>query len=322
MGIILLSNKPITFKAQYAKFLTSAIVADKKIGPTDGVLSIPDGYQVIGRNAFDKYKTTIDEIIIPLGVEIIDLNGFSMLSNLSKVTIKEGLVFIKNSAFQNCTNLQSIEIPSSVDFIQGSAFGGCYGLKTITIAEGNQKYSSENGIVYNKDKTELVCHPTAKDSYTIPGSVTKIGENALSFSSITKLTIPDTVKSIDFGAFSSCHSLTDVTIGKNIEKIGSFAFDNCINLKTINIPQGINRIESNTFNSCEKLNNISIPTSVTYLDENAFGFCYNLTINYAGTESQWNAISKSKLWNQFANKITIKFSDNTTITIPEGPKEQ
>jgi len=83
------------------------------------------------------------------------------------------------------------------------------------VDSGNAKYSSsDDGVLFNKDKTILVQYPAGHDGtdYTIPGSVTSIGMVAFAYcSSLTSVTIPGSVPSIDLLALSACDSLTSVT---------------------------------------------------------------------------------------------------------------
>ncbi len=129
--------------------------------------------------------------------------------------------------------------------------------------------------------------------------VTRIGEYAFSNSDITSVVIPDTVKSIDEGAFNQCDNLTSVTIPDNVVYMGEEVFYDCDNLRSAVIGNNVNGIHENTFYSCDKLetvvlgNNISsigryaffcckalsgitIPASVTRIQDYAFNQCLNL----------------------------------------------
>ena len=115
-------------------------------------------------------------------------------------------------AFDHCTSLTSVAIPNSVTSIGRGAFSNCAALTGIWVTEGNSHYSSDaSGVLFSKDKTTLVQCPGAFAAYTIPNSVTSIGEYAFSHcTSLTSVTIPNSVTSIGYDAFSYCKSLTDV----------------------------------------------------------------------------------------------------------------
>lgn len=114
---------------------------------------------------------------------------------------------------------------------------------------------------------------------------------------ITNVTIPEGVKSISSDAFSGCLALTSITIPDSVTTIRNNAFYGCVSLESITIPEGVKSIGDNVFYNCIRLTNITIPDSVTSIS-NSFYNCRSLTtINYTGTEEQWNAISKNYNWN-------------------------
>ena len=132
----------------------------------------------------------------------------------------------------------------------------------------------------------------------IPESVTSIGDSAFeNCTSLTSITIPEGVTSIGNSAFEGCSSLTSITIPSSVTSIGERAFEFCKSLTSINIPSSVTSIGNSAFSSCKGLTSITIPNSVTSIDREAFYYCTSLkTINYTGTEEQWNAISKGTNW--------------------------
>ena len=142
---------------------------------------------------------------------------------------------IGGSAFRYCTSLTSVTIPDSVTSIGNCAFASCTSLTGIWVAEGNSHYANDaSGVLFNKDKTTLVQCPGAFAAYTIPNSVTSIGEYAFSHcTSLTSVTIPNSVTSIGEHAFSYCTSLTSVTISDSVTSIGEYAFYDCTSLTDV-----------------------------------------------------------------------------------------
>ena len=129
---------------------------------------------------------------------------------------------------------------------------------------------TENGWEY------LSC--SSLTSVTIPNSVTSIGNSAFyDCSSLTSVTIPNSVTSIDDWAFGNCSSLTSVTIPNSITSIGNSVFDSCVNLTSVNIPNSVTSIGEQAFLDCSSLTSITIPNSVTSIGNRAFRNCTSLT---------------------------------------------
>lgn len=133
-------------------------------------------------------------------------------------------------------------------------------------------------------------------SVTIPNSVTSIGDYAFyNCINLTSVTIQDSVTLIGAYAFYCCSSLTSITIPNSVTTIDSYTFCGCSSLESITIPDGVTSIKRHAFNGCSRLTNIIIPKSVTSVDDSAFYFCNNLEkVYYCGTEEEWNEIGIKK----------------------------
>ena len=187
---------------------------------------------------------------------------------------------IGDGAFRCCDGLTSITIPDSVTSIGYSAFEDSIGLTSINVASNNNCFSSNNGVLFNKKKTELIGYPEGKSqtSYTIPNSVTSIGKRAFIYcSSLTSITIPDSVTSIGEDAFWGCAGLTSITIPNSVTSIGDDAFKDCTGLKSITIGNSVTSIGGGAFYNCTGLTSITIPNSVTSIGYAAFFDCTGLT---------------------------------------------
>ncbi len=195
-------------------------------------ITIPDSVTSIGERAFMECSG-LTSITIPDGVTSIGERTFMECFGLTSVTIPEGVTTIGNWAFADCTDLTSVTIPDSVTSIGVGAFAGCSGLTSITIpdsvtsigavafmdleavivSEGNECYKDIDGVLFTKDGASIIAFPNGKkcDTYTIPDSVTSIGDYAFwCCSGLTSITIPGSVTSIGDCAFDSCEGLTDV----------------------------------------------------------------------------------------------------------------
>ena len=188
-------------------------------------VTIPSSVTKIGYWAFEDC-TGLESVTIPNSVTKIDDFVFIGCTSLKSVTIPSSVTEIGDSAFYGCTSLTSVTIPSSVTKIGIDAFVGCTGLKSITVDKNNKNYTSVEGVLFNKNKTEILSYPNAKgSSYVIPSSVKKIGDGAFNgCTSLKSVTIPNSVTEIGERAFNDCTGLKSVTIPNSVTKIGDYAF--------------------------------------------------------------------------------------------------
>ena len=138
-------------------------------------ITIPNSVTEIGSWAFNGC-TSLTSITIPDGVTNIGMSAFDWCRDLESITIPNSVTSIGESAFRYCTNLKGITIPSGVTSIGNGAFENCTNLTEIKVSTKNAKYVSVNGVLYNKNKTTIMCYPAGKKdkSYKIINSVSSI----------------------------------------------------------------------------------------------------------------------------------------------------
>lgn len=177
--------------------------------------------------------------------------GKAMLAScekLKRIVLPLQTTKIEADAFRNCSSLHTIEVPTLVESIETSA--GCTALAEINVQEGNSHYSSKDGVLLSGDGKSILWFPMGKEGeYTLPSTVTTVGDYAFrncrietfhfadglksigkyAFynSSVKEVSLPSTVKQIPTGLFQKCANLTTVHLGKSTEMLGDYVFDGC-----------------------------------------------------------------------------------------------
>ena len=242
-------------------------------------MNIQEGVTSIGNSAFSGCSS-LTNIIIPEGITSIDWYTFRNCSSLKSINIPEGVTSIGQEAFKGCTSLENIVIPEGVKSIGDRIFDGCSSLESINVDINNKNYASENGVLFNKEKTEIIIYPAGKEDieeYMIPNTVTSIEADAFANCiSLKSINIPEGITNIADSTFEGCSSLESITIPESITSIRTNAFSGCSSLDNIIIPEGVKSIEDMTFYGCSSLKSITIPVSVTSIGSNAFTGCSSL----------------------------------------------
>ncbi|MDR2810241.1 MAG: leucine-rich repeat domain-containing protein [Tannerellaceae bacterium] len=186
--------------------------------------------------------------VIPSSVRILGESAFHG-SKLTSVEIHNEVTTIKSSVFRYCS-IPVLNIPASVTSIGYNVFEYSSALTAIHVDAGNTAYTSEDGVLYNKNKTTLICYPAGKSglSFDIPATVTNIEVSAFHSSTLSSVTIPSSVKTIGNLAFEFCSNLSSISIPASVQAIVPGAFGHCYNLMDVTVhwdePLAI---EDNTF---------------------------------------------------------------------------
>lgn len=285
-------------------------------------VQLPESIKAIPNGAFGGC-TALAEIKLGEQITNIGMNAFNNCKSLPELKLPESLTSIGNNAFRNCTGLKELYIGPNVKTIGSNAFNGldlsivklymtsismgeqCFldDFDVISIPEDNTAYTTENGILYNKDKTELVYFPrkttTADDTFTTSAN---IGPYAFYGTKVSKITIKDGAKTIGEYAFYNS-SVKEISIAETVEEIGQYAFagtpGTTTPLTTINLPhnlktiseflfrnssisliiigEGTESIGNSAFTGCMDLQKVIINGNLKKIGDNAFSDCTNLS---------------------------------------------
>ena len=243
-------------------------------------------YLVLIHSRYSGVKITINP-----KTKVIARNSLLQYTNDS-LDIPDSVMFLCGSICTDTSLSKVINIGSELVSMDETTFDKFNYLESVNVSSNNKNYSSKDGVLYNKDKTELIRYPKNKTdltTFTVPETCKKICDYAFSgCSSLTNITIPSSVKEIGNNAFSGCSALESIEIPIGISTIGTYAFQNCKKITNIVIPEGVTTIGSGAFSGCSALTSITIPSSVKSIKSGAFRMCNALTsINYLGTIGDW-----------------------------------
>jgi len=223
-------------------------------------VKIGKGVQKIGENAFgangeltsinvDKdnaYYTSIDGALFDKSGETL----IAVPGGKTSYTIPESTRDIREYAFHSCRKLTSVTIPKGVTRIGNCAFFACDALTEFKADKDSYCFSAKSGVLFNKQKTELICYPPARPntSYAVPSGVAYIGDYAFEYcKNIKSVTFPKSLKSIGCGAFWNCNGLKTLTFkSKTPPEFVREVFDDRVFISTVYVPKGAKRAYSQT----------------------------------------------------------------------------
>ena len=252
---------------------------------------------------------------IPDSVTEIAQGAFSKCFYLEDIILGRGLTSLESGIFDGCRNLKTITIPVGIRDISADAFAECSRLENIIVDPANPVYSSEEGVLFDKNQTVLIQYPAGnkRDSYVFPSSVRSIGGNAFAGCVwLTDITLDDSLEAIADDAFYGCGALeafhvspansnyssrdgvllnkaqttllqypvgntgSGYTIPDSIISIGANAFRGSFDLESVIFGKNVKSIGSAAFRECVNLRNIIFNNGLESIGAEAFQTCENL----------------------------------------------
>lgn len=293
---------------------------------------IENGITNIGKNAFS--YSGIRTIDLPESIVNIGSFAFYYCHFLYQITIPDKVEHIGNYAFCGC-RIKEITIPKSVTEIEVSAFTCCSYLESISVDIDNDYYCSENDILFNKDKTILICYPAKKAQtyYAIPNTVEELYYSFNGCTLLEKIFIPSSVKYISgssegFSPFKNCKGTLELFCESNEQQdrweeywnyyaagsklkvvysstLDEFEFYNSLKKGTaiVNIPEGIKNIPNSAFQDFNNLETVTIPKSVKYIGDKIFYSCCKMKDVNVDIENEYFSSLDGVFYNKDKTKI-------------------
>ena len=295
-------------------------------------LIIPSEYngipvKKIGDGAFDDMGSYPDQfftrVIISEGITHIGKRAFWFYREIKSISLPDSLISIGDQAFAK-SGLTSLSIPSNVSHIGIRVFEECPGTLKITVDKANPYFSSDSkGVLFNKAKTSLLFVPAGIiKTYTIPSSVTHIGDYVFYNCGMTSINIPEGITSIGNYAFAMVLSdiggnifVTSIKIANSVTVIGDYAFAYCSGVTSLILPNSLTTIGEHAFYQCNGIKSVTVPSSVTSIGYFAFPQTTQIVLS---SDKHFQFID-GILYNKPATKlIWVPRYVNGSVNIPEG----
>ena len=267
---------------------------------------IQSGYE-LSKFSNTGYLTTLD-IDYVSNIEY-DRSNTDVLTNFKIIKDETKPVTSVRSYALNCDErIQIINIGAGVSYVDPKAFYSCWALRQIEVDENNPNYCDIDGVLYNKDKTEIICRPCDHDTYlaekygyakydengyrieptaedenyeqyvkdvmtfVVPSTVTKIGQLCFNYANMITVYLPEGLTEIETLGFFEIPLLANVYSYKseNVITDSHFTSEEALGTVYLSLPEGLQKIGSDAFSYNQALTYVYIPESVTQIGHHAF----------------------------------------------------
>ncbi|MET3557026.1 LPXTG-motif cell wall-anchored protein [Streptococcus rupicaprae] len=244
--------------------------------------------------------TNLQSFQLPASVETIGNRVFNFNESLKSFTFEEGsrLNSIGNEVFSSLPKLEELTLPKTLKNIGEKPFALSSGLKAVYVAEGNDSYESQDGVLYTKGLDRLIYYPAQKpgDSFTTPNATKALSPYAFNNNTtLKKITLGEGIEEIPTFTFATTINVESIALPTSLKKIGRLAFYEDMELKELTIPNQVSEFEVHPFNGLPKLEKITFGKGVTHLPANFLsGNLDSLKeIHFLTDSSDWKVEAKS-----------------------------
>ena len=317
---------------------------------TATTVTIENGVTSICADAFSYWHNLVN-ITIPESVISIDITAFQNCSKLTSITVnqanksymsKEGVLFTKDGselivypkskaetsykvpdgvthiyydAFSECKNITSIEIPNSVIDIDERALYSCLNLSEINVDEKNPIYSSENGVLFNKDKTKLLVYPRSKrdPSYSIPSSVISCKDAFRECSYLEEINIPGSVAELGNIPFFKCPKLAFIKVDGANENFSSDNYGTLYDKSKATLLQLPEGLTAETF---------YLPDTISKINAEYLGFGWTTALSYCNGVEKFIVSDNNEFFSSDSQGVLYNKDKTELIKYPGGSKAE
>lgn len=234
-----------------------------------------NGFVIDEKGVLTGYEGTAAQVVIPGTVTTIGSKAFENHTEITSVVVPDSVKEIQSKAFAGCSALASLQLPSSLETIGDEVLKDCPLVTSVKIPK-SLKEAEKNYLNYGKGPFS----GSSVQTVEFEAGITTIPGWLFSGIGAADIQIPDTVTTIEDGAFYGCSGLTGVTIPDSVTKIGAEAFMECENLAQVKLSNALQMLGSKAFMNCPKITAIEIPAS---LEEGEWDYLAHERGPFAGT---------------------------------------
>ncbi len=260
-------------------------------------INMADAHIVAGGSDFGPYHRHTENQVIGQGL-------FAHCSHLKHIILPSDVIKIEKDAFTDCTSLKEIEIPASVNQLLPSS--GCTALETILVSKANTQYSSLDGVLFNGKGTEIIWFPMGKQGdYTLPSTLTSIGDYAFKECSITRFNFPESMTEIGQGALMNS-KVEEVSLPAQLKQIPTGIFQGCTRLKVVRLGKKTELISDYVFDGCPLTNLYVESPYPPVCNENAFttkGTNFLTTCTLHVSAGKRELYQNNRIWGKFKHIV-------------------